>query len=92
MINAIAATPVPENSNCSITSGFGGLPQSIRYWDNIPWETENLNSMWVPIDYSFTLSGVQDSGYFTSFFITIECTLADWWPEIEIITPNIASH
>jgi hypothetical protein len=85
-INAIAANPVPEESNCTITSGFDDIQSSVLITD-VPWVT--VAGTPADVDYDFIISGLADAGTTTAFYLTIQCPLADWWPRVYILNPSV---
>jgi hypothetical protein len=84
-INAIAINNVPEESNCTITTGFTGVPSSQFREANIPWVTP-VAPLFI-LACGFPVLGLPDAGLKTSFFVTITCHMADWWSEVQISNP-----
>lgn len=88
MINAIAANPVPEVSNCTITSGFTNNPASLHV-KPLPWETASQNPMSIAFSYNFNVVELPVLGEDTELFFTFQCTLDDWWPRTYLSMPVI---
>jgi hypothetical protein len=88
MINAIAANPVPEYSNCTITSGFTNVPASLRVTP-LPWETANETPSSIEVNYEFTVLNLPFLGSDEEVYFIFECYLDDWWPRTYFSTPGV---
>jgi hypothetical protein len=83
-INAIA-NDKPMVINCTITSQFDGFATSVLV-TTVPWVTTPGTP--ANVNYSFTISGLAGAAT-TAFELIIQCPMADWWPRIYILNPDI---
>jgi hypothetical protein len=78
-------------SNCTITTGLTNVTSNTV---PLPWDSQLADSgapnNWLYFNAIFDNTALPAEGLVTTFFLTVACPNATWWPRVMVKEPNFA--